>query len=479
MMYYHMNKSWKALVMIGCAIMMFAFTACTDNDDNPVKPTSVSAVIKVNVGAIYDELGIADATKDVLKGDDAYLQGTLLIYDEGGNFVEEVTTTTKTLDPILLKATDLPTGTYTLVAYQFVADTLKVWELQDKQQLSTVKLYKSTYRTEYYRALGLASTTVTFDGGAIEAEVTPKAAGCIIDLRMTRTEEFSEQVSLSIEKHATGIFLDPAMSEADRIEYHPDVDLSAGFLSQEESDSKFFILMEGNMESVFFLWYPQNELFYAKWWDQPLCLKPGTQLVYYFDATPQLFYKTYVGPADGFDAWQQKAAENPYMLEPIVPYGATVDEVKQCMDASSVYHCFRELYEEVNGWGIWYKMNAKNTFYVDFMIDEEKGLNFIYYTYHGDDIPLSAAEDALMKRGYQLIYEGQIDDGRYLYMFEAPDGVDRVEAWEIGRTGWKFVFVDIAEYYEDAKSRRAPMTVIRSKDSHSDRGSLVKTCDVN
>ena len=172
-------------------------------------------------------------------------------------------------------------------------------------------------------------------------------------------------------------------------------------------------------------------------------------------------------PVD-FEAWQQKAAENPYMLEPIVPYGATVEEVMQCMGASSVYHCFRELYENENGWGIWYKMDATNTFYVDFMIDEKKGLNLINYTYQGGDIPLSAAEDALMKRGYHLICEEQVDDGRNIHIFEAPDGVDRVEAWErVGRVGWKFVFVDIAEYYEDAKSRRAPMTMIRSKDSLS------------
>lgn len=32
---YYMNKSWKLWTMTGCAMIMFAFTAYTDNDDNP------------------------------------------------------------------------------------------------------------------------------------------------------------------------------------------------------------------------------------------------------------------------------------------------------------------------------------------------------------------------------------------------------------------------------------------------------------
>lgn len=208
--------------------MMLGLASCSTDNDNSETSSTGNVIVKVNTADLYEELGITNYMLQILAKNDLAIEGKVLIYDTEGNLINELVQTTKQLDPLSFEVNNLPKGSYTLVAYQSINES-DVWELVDKEKLSTVKLYAGTKHLYFYRALGLVSKTVTVNSGAIEEELTPKATGAMVDLRMDRTEGFTNLMSLSIFRHANGIFLDPARSEEDRLEYDPAENLSAGY----------------------------------------------------------------------------------------------------------------------------------------------------------------------------------------------------------------------------------------------------------
>ena len=399
--------------------LTLGLASCTTEKDNPAIPALGNASVKVNVAALYEELGITNVMQQVLGQGDWAVEGRVLIYDEEGNLIKELSKTTKQLTTVSFDLNNLPNGTYTLVGYQSINES-DVWKLVDKEKLSTVKLSAGYLHLYYYRALGLVTQTVTINGNTVEAELTPKAAGAMIDLRMDRAG-YNNLMSLSIQRHANAIFLDPARSEEDRLEYDLAENLSSGYLYEGSSRDKYFVLASGDMNTIFWYLNPDDDYFWAEWWDQPISLRPGAQLVYYYDKNPQLFYKTYVGPAAGFEAWQAKKAEERFLLKPIAPYGASQDELKQYLDAAGIYYYyFGENEISPRDKEVYYNLNSYGYFDVSFLIREGEGLVGSYYNYYLDDIQLSQVEAELTKIGYQLTEERTSSDGEIIHFFELP-----------------------------------------------------------
>ena len=63
-MNYYVKESKKLWTMIGCAIAMFAFTACS-TDDNPTD-NSGRALIQLNTDFLYNELKIPNSASSPL-----------------------------------------------------------------------------------------------------------------------------------------------------------------------------------------------------------------------------------------------------------------------------------------------------------------------------------------------------------------------------------------------------------------------------
>ena len=449
-MNYYVKESKKLWAMIGCAIAMFAFTACS-TDDNPANDTSGRVMIQMNTDAMYEELGYRNRMISLLQEDQFRLMGTVLVYDEGGSLVTELTDTIEQMAPITFDTGLLPNGTYTFVAFEYLVDSYQQWELQDKEKLSTVKIYKGTKRVYFHRSLGVVSQSVTINGVTESVEMTPKAAGTMIDVIVNRTENLNTDISLSIEKQGIGIYLDPSLSDAERIEYAPEENLSSALLYSDENRYPYFVLTEGDMNTLLFHWHPDENVYWSVWWNQPISLRPGTHLAYFYDDTPQLFYKTYVGPFDSFNAWQQEAKEHPYAIYPLVPYGASKEEAMQCMSSSGVYNYLREIYPDDQYEDLWYPLSSSFIFYLDLLIDNEKGLCQSCYTYGSDDLPLSLVEEEIVKMGYVFVEDKTYDDGTSR-IYGSTDGNERVELFQ-GDGFWEVYFW--APSYFEAKTRRS------------------------
>lgn len=453
MMNYYTNKLRKQSALIGCAIAMFAMTACS-TDDNPTD-NSGRALIQLNTDFLYNELKIPNSASSLLQNDDIKLVGAVLIYDEEGYLVKEMTDTIDNLAPITFDAGRLTNGTYTFVAFQHIFDNYQLWELQDKDQLSTVKIFKDRKRVLYYRALGVVSQTVTIDGSIGLVEMTPKAAGTMIDVHVNRTENLNNDISLSIQKQGIGIYLDPALSDAERIEYAPEVNLSSTYLYPNESYYPYFVLTEGNMNSILFHWHPEENLYWSVWWNQPISLKPGTRISYYYDDTPQLFYKTYVGPYDDFDAWYQDSREHLYALKPLVPYGATKEEAMQYMAESGVYNYLKEIGTIDGSPAMWYPLDPTSKFNLFVLVNEEKGVYCNVFTYNKDDIPLSLVEDEIIKMGYVFSKE-EVSENATKRFYISPDGNEEVLLYQ-DDVEWDVFFNDPTREpkKEETKTRRS------------------------
>lgn len=176
-----MNNNLKTAATLCCMVMTMAFTACV-NEDNPATPNSGSAVITVNVSALYEELDIIDEITHELSLDDTYINGDVLIYDANGELVRRLMGEPRQLAPLTINANNIPNGTYTIVALQHLANkTNSPWQVVDPDQLSTVRIEQSdAFSPESQNALGIVSGTITVSGCDIEASVTPRAAGSVI-----------------------------------------------------------------------------------------------------------------------------------------------------------------------------------------------------------------------------------------------------------------------------------------------------------
>lgn len=420
--------------------MMLGLASCSTDNDNSETSSTGNVIVKVNTADLYEELGITNYMLQILAKNDLAIEGKVLIYDAEGNLINELTQTTKQLDPLSFEVNNLPKGSYTLVAYQSINES-DVWELVDKEKLSTVKLYAGTKHLYFYRALGLVSKTVTVNSGAIEEELTPKATGAMVDLRMDRTEGFTNLMSLSIFRHANGIFLDPARSEEDRLEYDPAENLSAGYIFENSDRMIYFVLAAGDMSTVLWYFSPDDNMFFSEWWNQPISLKPGAQIVYYYDKNPQLLYKAYVGPADGFEAWQAKKKDGRYALKPFAPYGISKDEVDKYMDVSGVYHTYIRTAQQDGYYYLLYYLDCRGKFKTEFVVDENKGLIGTYYTYENDDITLSQVEDEFTKMGYQFTQEKPNGETGKIHIFQSPNAEEVLLTHYVPeKKGWEVFF---------------------------------------
>ena len=246
----------KMIYLMTIGITAWAFNACSVSD-NPLTPDNPSgrAVITINTAAMYEEVGMAELIEFNLSKA-VSISDTVLIYDQNGHLVTKLGTMTKSFEPLTFTVDDLPNGTYTLIGWQsgnFNNGTTieKKFVLADEEELSTVKVLQLELVNMAAFANGLASTTITVNGNSIEATITPKFIGSIINLKTEKAPKeygFDEISLYRMDQVTEGLYLDPARSEDERwiTEAIKDDPYPFAFLFQDEKEFLHYTLEHGD-----------------------------------------------------------------------------------------------------------------------------------------------------------------------------------------------------------------------------------------
>lgn len=439
----------KAKLMAAAALccMMTAFTACT-NDDNPVGPSSGEALITVNTSALYDELNIAELMPQWLNSGEITIIDSVLIYDETGKLMKKLGAETSTLQPQTFEAGNLRNGTYTLVAWQTARkdNGTMPWLLSGEEQLSTVSLSTKYSGIQYRFALGYASTTVTVEDGNIEATVSPKSLGSVIELRVdnfTEDKGYSEvQLRGGNFQYIVGCRLDPSLTEEDRwiMEREHDWIEGVGSLKVGSDSEKFFTLTHG--DKVWFdLYGVQDE---ANDWllDGGYNLRPGENVIYYFDMSRLGYQPTFFGTYEDFAAWKADRDNGLLVVDPYLNWGGSIADVDAYVKAKQWWlegNDNIELWEGL-GWHRWYYIASLLTEQYLFETEDGQNLRFVVSICHDTSVPIDLANQSILKQGYE--YKGKLvyPDDEPCDIFFSPDGQTEVQTalWSDGR--WAITF---------------------------------------
>lgn len=450
---------WAITAMMTMVLPM-CVTSCS-TEDNPL-PTG-KATITVNTGALYEELGVTD---DVLKAFDRYrsfeIRGTVLIYDENGNLVKEITGSTRQLEPMTIDVSDVLYGTYTLVAVQYpyyTADDDPFTMLNDIDKLSTAHFeYDRTYRIEAQDAVGFCSETVTLDGTPIEATITPKAAGSIIDMRMdgiTENKDF-DIVELYSHSKVIGFYLDPSLSVEERTFFDDYDGMLFGVEAYNQGDGtnmwcgKGFTLNYGK-DIEYELWCGSVDSVSAKtrWYYYtsyyPYLTSGNTSLVYY-DFNDWNLNWQYNGPVEEFDDWMAAKLQTPLTLKPYLEWGCSLDDVIAHSNATLGWY-----YSTTNGqlepydgyWDEVLRIGVNLYAFYGFETQDGQNLQYVYYYNGVENVSIDHFTSSLASQGYTFLEVEQFDDYT-AYTYLSADGKTMVTAEEY-ETAWAIWYKPVPE----------------------------------
>lgn len=440
-----MNKVLKATVALCCMVMTISFIACSQVD-NPSIPSAGSAVITVNVSALYEELDIIDEITHELSLDDTNINGTVFIYDANGQLVKQLSGETRQLVPLTINAKSIPNGTYTIVAIQHLAHKASSpWQVVNPDQLSTVRVEQSdAYSPEAQNALGIVYETVTVKGGNIEAEVTPRAAGSVIDFRADGITESKgiDSLAMYVKPLTAGLYLNTELSEADRGYSNDDSKYLRFFITNTDETPLYrrYFCLNKSKNKVFILTanYPKGQFEVTRY--TPDLSSEKAQLIYY-DFNDWNMNWQYCGPKEGFDKWMAEKQQAPLLLKPCTDWGCSLADVINHVNAAYYWYANDtngNLYQWDNYWleELW--IGVKLWAYYCFETQDGQNLQKVIFENYVDDLPIELFTNNLESQGYVFLSVEDIDGG-IVYTYQSTDQKTMLEAYGY-KDGWEIIY---------------------------------------
>lgn len=406
----------KLLYLMTAVIATLTFSACSGNDDNPATPVSGRAVITINTAALYEELNITDLMPRWLDTGSLAILDSVLIYDQAGCLINKLGARTYAMQPVTIDTGDLPNGTYTLVVWQAgrSSDERIPWTLSGEERLSTVSLTTQFVGIGYMWAVGSATATVTVRGGSIQASLTPKSLGSIIELRVDNLTADKGYTRLSLvganEQYVIGCRLDSSLPEESRwiMERQHNWEETVGSVTPDLTSDKFFTLTHG--DGVRFDLYGDKPGEDAEWiLGNEHNLATGGNTVFYFDMDRFYWQPLFFGTPEDFAAWKADRDAGITVLDPCIDWGAGIETVERHVRAKQWWDDGNGQLEWSDSWGLWHKYYfIACSFAEDYLFETEDGRNLRFAAGVCNDttVPVEVFTQSLLKQGY--VYEGKI-----------------------------------------------------------------------
>ena len=442
-------KSIKAILfVVALACTMLINYAC-----NPDKKTG-DAKITVNTAAIYDELDITGPMKERALATQGFtIIDTLLIYDQQGLLVSKQGAESKVINPVTFEATGLPDGTYTFIAWQSVRheEVGSVWCCSGEDKLATASIIADSPCMSYQFALGYAMATAAVGGGRVEMEMTPKAMGCVVDLRADNLPSESEDSYLFFENAEKpvpcGVRLDPTLGEDDRLIPAGEDHYVIAYVETSEPKYRHFTLAHDVGDSFYFwFWdgkeesdeYCVGDLIDTK-------MGPGEYYVCYLDLGRITWQPPFFGTTEAFDVWKADRDAGILVSNPVVDWGCNFDKVEQHIKAKQWWRPGNDKFEfwgdNFNCWHRWYSVAPQLTEQYLFETEDGKNLRYSLACTWDPTLPVEVAKNSLLKQGYvykgRILYPGDTNTGD---CFISPDGKTQAEVYLYEDNCWEIVY---------------------------------------
>ena len=419
-----------------CAVFMCSITSCNE-EDNPVNPIG-SASVTLNIQALYEEIGYYEKAVSSMASGYFYIESILLVYDEAGKLVGKYVENADDLQPISFNVSNLPNGNYTVVAVEHGRQqNFSFWELADEESLSTVQVRRTDDHTYWTFSLGLASQQITVRNGEVKATLTPKAAGCLVEVMVKRSPSFDSHIRMWGDHMPVGIRLNPQLDEEERLAYNESNTWgSIALIDPSVTMTTFFTIGRGEQNFEAYTYDKTEKTWSLLWWGQKMNLVKESLAMFCYDSYPQLLYKGFVGSSDQYPAWAEAHNTNGLNLEPIMDYGLNVEDFDKIVTSSLWFIGPQE--PSLIPWGsLWTKSYAvwpDGKLYLTCYFETEDGKNakeFIYL-YRGNDIPADQMKEEILSWGYE--YKGYFyatdNSGFKSTVYLKPNGVDEIQFWQ-------------------------------------------------
>ncbi len=422
-------------------------------DDTPDKG---NAIVCINTASLCEKLGIADLVAGMLAEKASFkITDSVLVYDRQGQLVARQGAESSSLQTVTIHLSDIPQGTYTLVAWQTTTTgTEPFWLLMESEQLATahiVQLYPSTISS--FRAIGLYTTTVTIgsEAATVQAEIEPM--GSVVDLiidGLTPECDYGN-VSLAVggeDPAVEGFYLNPAHSGEDRWVFsdnRTEGDRPVGAVIPSSPENRVFTLSHGEDKTFGLYAVDKTTKKTDSLIDAEFTLEPGIVATFYYDLDKTGYQPPYCGLTEGFAAWKAERDAGILVTDPCFQWGADLQTVHNHVASHQLW--WKVLNEELeleegHGWGRWYCI-AKDLYeYYNFETGSGNNLQCAICICLDPDVPSSVAFTSLIKQGYE--YKGGIifpDQPDVVYaIFFSADGQTEVMVNEYEAGGWQIFY---------------------------------------
>lgn len=459
---------------MAAALMMclpMCMTSCNNSDDEtPTITTSGSAVVGINTATLFDKLGITDLITEKLAEGDLRVTDSVLVYNQQGALVARLGAEATTLKNVTISLSDLPQGTYTIVAWQTTSNGPEpFWQLMGAEQLATVRLIQAYPSSMgYSRAIGMFTTTVTIgsEAATLNAEIAPM--GSIVDISMDGFTDACDYryVSLALgdeEPGVDGFYLDPARSGEDRWVLstdRKDADRPIGGVLPSSSspvESKVFTLSHGE-NKVFALHATdkttrESEIIIKT----KFTMEPGTVATFYFDFNKLNYQPSYCGLTKDFAAWKAERDDKKLVSDPCVQWGANLQTVHDHVASKQLWWMMQNeelLQESDSRWSRRYYLARCLLEAYFFDTEDGRSLSGVYSICFDPTVPTEVAFAHVVKQGYEPM--GAIawpdDPETYYPIFLSADGQTEVTIETLQQGGWQI-------YYQPTDPNDLPLIV--------------------
>lgn len=446
-----MKSHFWAAAALCCISVSVLITSC----DVDIIQTRGKAVVNINTATLYDKLDITDLMTEKMAEDDfIVVTDTVLVYDQQGQLVAKAGTESSSLQNVSIDLSDLPLGSYTLVAWQTTTRGIDpIWPLVDEEKLSTVHLIKEPYMitSSFDLAVGLYSTTLTIGSTTetIQAEMEPM--GSIVDFQvdgLTSESKYSriELYGQSDAPFINGFYLDPACPEADKWIPLGDItekDRKMGTVYPDFPPKSNFTLIHG--ENKLLAAYGVDKTTKAKTllYDAALTLLPGTNTTFYFDLDKYAYQPPYFGLTEDFSEWKAARDDEFLISDPFIQWGADYQTVRNHVESKLWWRPYNDdLEEDEHGWFRIYRIARRLLEVYYFKTEDGKDL-FRTFVYTDTTVPAELAYYHIMKQGFTLkgILRYPEEPGRdYLY-YLSPDSKTQVLLLEYETGNWQIFYM--------------------------------------
>ena len=409
-----MKTSMKLFAPLCTALMAVGVSSCGENNpENQEKGITVS----FNTSSMYEELGTADNMKSYLSSHKEFvITDTLLVYNQEGALVSKIGKDSSAPGKQELVLEEIEPGTYTLVLWQSARNNeqnISAWKVSDQESLSSARMTTDGLSFHYWYAFGYASAAVTLKSEAAKVELTPKAAGCTMNVFIDNYSKDLDYTYIAMigGPYYKGCYLDPSREGEDRWICDKDYSNVCFKMEPDYANDSFFTLTHG--EDITMELRGDKADGYEKLSSCPHSnVEIGGCYTVYMDIARKNWQSAYFGSAEGFTAWKADRDAGLLAFDPCLEWGCNVARVEEYARQKQWW---ANLGSYVNEDGYNKGILVTDNLLEHYIFETEEGNNlYIVYCYSPfGTLPLALAQQHLLQKGFVPAGKIHLADGDF------------------------------------------------------------------